>query len=65
MCSYVGIAKFIKVFKHTGLFADSLVQVELAPNVTHEVKDFVKQQMISATNFCEKGGWGGLYWKEA
>ena len=28
MCSHVGIAKFIKVFDHTGLFADSLVQVE-------------------------------------
>ena len=28
VCSYVGIAKFIKVFKHMGLFADSLVQIE-------------------------------------
>ena len=28
VCSHVGIAKFIKVFDHTGLFADSLVQVE-------------------------------------
>ena len=40
-----------------------------APNVTHEVKDFIKQQMISTTNFCEKWGWGGLcfsrnvYWQ--